>query len=266
LKLTSDATNLQTFKVGPLGNSAKADFVAKLNAAIAAATGNANPAPMAASIDLNGKVTFTWSGVGDVPQVSVSQLNAVQNVQRSLIASYPVDLTRTNPKAPDITVRVVNPGKIEILDKNTGKSLANRNYATGETLDYMGLAFKINGNAQIGDSFTIVSDTTRTGDNRNAALLGGLQSADAYGVGSGNFQDIYASVSAQLSSATQAANDTSTSAQQSAASLLSAYDSKIGVSLDTEAANLLRFQQAYQASAEVINTAKTMFDTILKMM
>ena len=69
-----------------------------------------------------------------------------------------------------------------------------------------------------------------------------------------------------MSSATQAANDTSTSAQQSAASLLSAYDSKIGVSLDTEAANLLRFQQAYQASAEVINTAKTMFDTILKMM
>ena len=130
----------------------------------------------------------------------------------------------------------------------------------------MGLSFKINGNAQVGDNYTIVSDTTRTGDNRNAALLGGLQSLDAYGAGSGNFQDIYASVAAQLSSATQAANDTSTSAQQSAASLLSAYDSKIGVSLDTEAANLLRFQQAYQASAEVINTAKTMFDTILKMM
>ena len=266
LKLTSDATDLQTFKVGPLGISAKADFVAKLNAAIAAATGNAFPAPMAASIDLDGKVTFTWHGVGDVPEVSVSQLNAVQNVQRSLIASYPVGLERTNPTAPDITVRVIDLGKIEILDKNTGKSLANRNYSTGETIDYMGLAFKINGNALVGDSYTIVSDMTRTGDNRNAALLGGLQSKDAYGVGSGNFQDIYASVAAQLSSATQAANDTSTSTQQSAASLLSAYDGKIGVSLDTEAANLLRFQQAYQASAQVINTAKTMFDTILQMM
>jgi len=276
LKLTSDATNLQTFKVGPLINggqnsdSAKADFVKKLNAEIAAATGNANPAPVTASIEPNGdpkgKVTFTWSGVGDVPEVSVSQLNAVQNVQRSLIASYPVDLARANPVAPDITVRVIDLGKIEILDKNTGKSLANRNYSTGENIDYMGLSFKINGNAQVGDTYTIVSDMTRTGDNRNAALLGGLQSRDAYGVGSGNFQDIYASVAAQLTSATQAANDTSTSAQQSAASLLSAYDSKIGVSLDTEAANLLRFQQAYQASAQVINTAKTMFDTILQMM
>ena len=266
LKLTSDATDLRTFKVGPLGLSPKADFVDKLNAEIAAATGNATPAPVAASIDTNGKVTFTWHGVGDVPEVNVSQLNAVQNVQRSLIASYPVDLTRTNPIAPDITVRVIDQGKIEILDKNTGKSLANRHYSTGETINYMGLSFKINGNAQVGDNYTIVSDTTRTGDNRNAALLGGLQSLDAYGAGSGNFQDIYASVAAQLSSATQAANDTSTSAQQSAASLLSAYDSKIGVSLDTEAANLLRFQQAYQASAEVINTAKTMFDTILKMM
>lgn len=36
-----------------------------------------------------------------------------------------------------------------------------------------------------------------------------------------------------------------------------------GVNLDEEAANLLRFQQAYQASSRIVSTANTLFDTIL---
>jgi flagellar hook-associated protein 1 FlgK len=36
-----------------------------------------------------------------------------------------------------------------------------------------------------------------------------------------------------------------------------------GVNLDEEAANLLRYQQAYQASGKVIEIASTLFETIL---
>jgi flagellar hook-associated protein 1 FlgK len=36
-----------------------------------------------------------------------------------------------------------------------------------------------------------------------------------------------------------------------------------GVNLDEEAANLVRFQQAYQAAAQVINVANSMFDSLL---
>ncbi|HBP80567.1 MAG TPA: flagellar hook-associated protein FlgK, partial [Halomonas sp.] len=39
--------------------------------------------------------------------------------------------------------------------------------------------------------------------------------------------------------------------------------SESGVNLDEEAANLIRFQQFYQANARVIDTASTIFDTIL---
>jgi flagellar hook-associated protein 1 len=42
-----------------------------------------------------------------------------------------------------------------------------------------------------------------------------------------------------------------------------ARDGISGVSLDEEAANLIRFQQAYQASAKVMQTASTLFDSIL---
>jgi flagellar hook-associated protein 1 FlgK len=40
-------------------------------------------------------------------------------------------------------------------------------------------------------------------------------------------------------------------------------DTVSGVNLDEEAANLLRFQQAYQAIAQVISAAETTFQTLL---
>ena len=269
LKLNPLDANYSTITVGPLsGNSSsdiKSDFVNKLNLSILNASNGANPSPAVATID-SGKILVTWSLPGDVPPVSVGQPNASPNIQRSIIAKFPSDLKRSEPLTPDILVRITQPGQLEIFDKLTGKSLANRSYTSETSVNYLGLTFRINGNAQVGDSYSVITDTSRTGDNRNAILLGALQNLDAFGVGSGSFQDIYAAVASQLTSATQAANDTSSSAQQNAGSLLALYDGKTGVSLDTEAANLLRFQQAYQASAEVINTAKTMFDTILKMM
>ena len=40
-------------------------------------------------------------------------------------------------------------------------------------------------------------------------------------------------------------------------------ESESGVNLDEEAANLLRYQQAYQASSKIIQIARSLFDSIL---
>ena len=275
MKLSPNDTALQSFdvKIGTIPTTQ--DFVNNLNKQIALKAGinvsgglPVSPTPewpVWASND-NGVITVKWRDVGDVPPVSVAQTNDISTVKRSLIASYPTDLSRTNPVTPDFTVKVVAPGKVELFDKTSGVSLATRNYTIGQPVEYLGMSFTINGNASVGDTYSVLTDPTRTGDNRNAVLLGALQGKDALGANSGTFQDIYAAMSTQLSSTAQAANDTSTSSQAAVASLQSAYDGKTGVSLDTEAANLLRFQQAYQASAEVINTAKALFDAIYKIM
>jgi flagellar hook-associated protein 1 FlgK len=44
-----------------------------------------------------------------------------------------------------------------------------------------------------------------------------------------------------------------------------AQQSLSGVNLDEEAANLIRYQQAYQASGKVLQVAATLFDTILEL-
>ena len=41
-------------------------------------------------------------------------------------------------------------------------------------------------------------------------------------------------------------------------------ESAVGVNLDEEAANLIRFQQAYQASAQVIQMAQKLFDALIQ--
>jgi flagellar hook-associated protein FlgK len=43
-----------------------------------------------------------------------------------------------------------------------------------------------------------------------------------------------------------------------------AKDQRSGVNLDEEAANLIRYQQAYQASARLMQTANQMFDALLR--
>ena len=40
--------------------------------------------------------------------------------------------------------------------------------------------------------------------------------------------------------------------------------SSTGVNLEEEAANLIRYQQAYQAAAQIITTANDVFDTLLR--
>jgi flagellar hook-associated protein 1 len=45
----------------------------------------------------------------------------------------------------------------------------------------------------------------------------------------------------------------------------SARDSLSGVNLDEEAANMLKFQQAYQASSKILQIGNTLFDTILSL-
>jgi len=275
MKLSPNDTGLQSFdvKVGTIPTTQ--DFVNNLNKQIAQkagidVSGGLPTSPSSVwpvwATNNNGLITLKWRDVGDVPPVSVAQTNDITSVKRSLIASYPSDISRKNPVTPDFTVKIIAPGKIELFDKNSGVSLATRNYTVGVPVNYLGMSFSINGDASVGDTYSINTDPTRTGDNRNAVLLVALQSKDAFGANSGSFQDIYAAMSTQLSSTAQASNDTSTSSQAAVASLQSAYDSKTGVSLDTEAANLLRFQQAYQASAEVINTAKALFDAIYKIM
>lgn len=126
-----------------------------------------------------------------------------------------------------------------------------------------GLSFELAGTPAAGDTLSIANNTDGSGDNRNALALGALQTASILDGGTASYQDSYAGLVADVAvrsrQASAAADAEGTLLQQA----ISARDSVQGVNLDEEAADLLRFQQAYQAAAQVISVADTVFQTLL---
>ncbi|MEQ9464744.1 MAG: flagellar hook-associated protein FlgK [Haliea sp.] len=126
-----------------------------------------------------------------------------------------------------------------------------------------GLSFELAGTPAAGDTLGIANNTDGSGDNRNALSLGALQAAPILDGGTASYQDSYAGLVADVAvrsrQASAAADAEGTLLQQA----ISARDSVQGVNLDEEAADLLRYQQAYQAAAQVISVADTVFQTLL---
>jgi len=126
--------------------------------------------------------------------------------------------------------------------------------------------FTLSGEPQAGDSFTLGMNTKGISDNSNALALSGLQSKPTVG-GTGStgasFNDSYGGLVERIGTLTAQVRN---NADASATVLKQAQDNRdslSGVNLDEEAANLIQFQQYYSASAQVIQVARSLFDTLI---
>ncbi|MCL1066561.1 flagellar hook-associated protein FlgK [Shewanella olleyana] len=101
------------------------------------------------------------------------------------------------------------------------------------------------------------------GDNSNAVEMAKLVDAKLMNGGSTTLAGVFEGTKLDIGSQTKAA---AVSVSSNEAVYLQAYNrvqSESGVNLDEEAANLMRFQQSYQASARIMSTAQEMFDSLL---
>ncbi|MFB1035838.1 MAG: flagellar hook-associated protein FlgK, partial [Sinobacterium sp.] len=124
------------------------------------------------------------------------------------------------------------------------------------------ITFELRGVPATGDTFEIGLNTNAAGDNRNMALMVQLQNKSV--MPNGN------SISAGYAEIVNGAGNRVSLAVISQDAMQAIYDQAIqakgmvsGVNLDQEASDLIRFQQAYQASAQIIKTASELFDAIL---
>jgi flagellar hook-associated protein 1 FlgK len=128
-----------------------------------------------------------------------------------------------------------------------------------------GYQLTMTGRPRSGDSFAIGFNDGAVSDNANVLAMADVQSQKLFGK-DGSLFDAYANIVESIGARTgQARIDRDASnglLQQSVAQR----DSIAGVNLDEEAANLIRFEQAYNASARVIAVARDTFDTLFRMM
>lgn len=101
------------------------------------------------------------------------------------------------------------------------------------------------------------------GDNTNALAMGNLQTKQVLFGGKASFQDAYTELVGKVGAATRSAELSSTAQKKLLDNAIQSRDSLSGVNLDEEAANLLRFQQAYQASAQLVPAFRSMFDALI---
>ena len=136
-------------------------------------------------------------------------------------------------------------------------------YTAGTPIQFDGWSLALAGSPASGDSFTVGKNSNGLNDNSNALSLAALGNTGVLDGGQTSVVGAYAVLTNQVGLAgSMAASDLTTqtglfnqatSAQQSAA----------GVNLDEEAANLVKYQQAYQASAQVISTSQTIFASLI---
>lgn len=135
--------------------------------------------------------------------------------------------------------------------------------ATLAGFSFDGMSFTVTGTAANGDVFTVERNQGGVQDGRNALLLGNLQTQNTTAGGTATFQDAYAQLVANNGIRTNEAMVVGEAQQSMLEQAQASREALSGVNLDEEAANLIRFQQAYQASSKLLEVGKTLFDTIL---
>lgn len=190
---------------------------------------------------------------------------AAGNGKISLLGDVKSKVNELDSRELTAKVSASDPKQMDIFDMKSGNLLGSRKI--NDTNDFLFRDFKweLTGNVASGDIFNVRTTTERLDDASNLVQLmklSELSSATGKGGYSQQYNDLVLDVGFNVRSSEQGLENAKV-IYDVAADRKSSFS---GVDLDTEAAKLLEQQQAYQALAKVLSTAKEMVDTLLRSM
>ncbi len=182
---------------------------------------------------------------------------------RSISASF--DLSPAVDIFEPLSVEVISDDgqSIEILDTETGHSIASRVLDRQGQTSAAGYEINFSGEPEFGDLFFLESNAEGIGDARNIDAIIRLQDKNLINANSGSFKDIFSEIVTSVGSSVRSSEITKNAAEGMRDAAVEGDLSYSGVNLDEEAASLMEFQQAYQASARILSTAREMFNSLL---
>jgi len=187
-------------------------------------------------------------------------------------------------RAADYDIRLTDTGFV-VTRVDNGKPVDATFDPTTNSLSFNGVEVTLSGSVAVGDSFRIrpvvnqaqnfelllsdgaeiaAAQSTASGDNRNGLAMLDLQN-QLLVEGSGTFNQAYGAMISTLGNQINVVQANLAAQQGLTEQLYMLQQSESGVNLDEEAANLIRYQQFYQANARVIDAATTILDTILQL-
>ncbi|MDD5328442.1 MAG: flagellar hook-associated protein FlgK [Sulfuricella sp.] len=168
----------------------------------------------------------------------------------------------------NVTIAFIDPTHFSVTDNTTSTVLAASvayDPATGASATYNGWTVQLTGAPASGDTFTVGPNTTGVSDNRNALLLAGLQTQNTLAGGTTSYQGAYSQLVSFVGNKTREVQVAAKGQANLLVQTRQAQQSVSGVNLDEEAANLMRYQQAYQAAGKMMQISSTLFDTLLSL-
>lgn len=241
------------------------------------------PEDLAFATPVRGQADSTNLGDASVVNVGVSNTTVGAGIDRSAFdgaggidTGAPAQIVFTAPDTFDVVdgtgaVMASVTGTTDLNNlieqaKNSGTWPAGLSGLT----DYPGYDISLDGVPRAGDSFSLAYNTDGFNDNSNALNLAALQNENLVQVSSEatntprTFQDAYASMVGRIGEDAAMAKVSLASAEAMQVQSENWFQSVSGVSLDEEAANLIKYQQSYAAAARILTTAQELFNTILQ--
>ena len=197
--------------------------------------------------------------------VPIKGSSSIANLGTGKITSGSV-LTVTNANLLDpVDIVFTGVNTYDIRNATTGANLVTgATYTPGANIDFNGWRVQIDQAVQVGDRFSIRTNAGGDGDNRNMLGLAGLQNKNILDNSTASYQSDYSALVGKMGSLTLQTQVGRDAQGALLAQVQSRRDSISGVNLDEEAANLLRFQQSYQAAARVIAVAQQLFNSLIE--
>lgn len=197
-----------------------------------------------------------------------NQLALAAPVRSSRATTNISDASITRPQVLDPTNAALLTSTSIVFDNppttyklnGAGASLA---FTSGADIDVNGWRVQIAGTPAAGDSFTVQSNAGGAGDNSNGLALSKVQSTPILSGGTATLQEAYGVLTGEVGAAAEQARLSSQALASLTENATAAREALSGVNLEEEAANLLRFQQAFQAAAQVIRAADQAFQSII---
>ena len=251
----------------------------------------------AEGVDINGLPGLDFFSIGE-PTVLRDERNsgaaffvdaAYGNTRELTGVSYDLRVADTAPPAPDVALFTVT------RSDGQGSFTAALDGANQMTIDGVVLTLDDPADLVVGDHFALqptrsvaanfgteIQDVSlvaaaeaggATGDNRNALKLQDIQNALIVGpggssippdtIGTSTIGQGYASIVADVGNRSNITQINKAAQQGITEQIRNLQQSESGVNLDEEAANLVRYQQFYQANARIIDVGTTVIDTLL---
>jgi flagellar hook-associated protein 1 FlgK len=223
----------------------------------------ASPVLASASASNTGSATIT-QGTVTAGYSAPTTASKITYTAGTGLTGFPLNSVVTVAGTPPTSITITSATTAVPYSPSSGATLTIDNPTNSTSTGSMnGVTVTISGTPSDGDSFSIGPNTGATNDGRNAQLLSNLTTAQVLSGGTSTLTTAYATYVNQIGNQATQIQTSSTSQSALVTQITSAQQSVSGVNLNEEAANLLQYQQLYQANSKVIQTAQTLFQTLL---